>query len=109
MALTLPLAKIRIARDVANAESAIARAMVDVTALAHSAALAEAEIGGASPTASHMALKSLHASLGGLIEVRANMQRCHGALRDIARETATTEEPNGCPPMAIELTPVKVA
>ncbi len=94
--LDLNSATARLARQMQSTERAIDNALVETTALAHSAALTLRDVTGAPPVAAQALLQRIHKSVAGLIETRGDAARVHGQLREIGREMGGTEEPH-CP------------
>ena len=86
----------RLTREIQEAESKIADALVSSTALMHSCALA-ARDNEASPSQVHAALTRSQKTIASLVDARAEASRTHGALRAIFRETAGGAEPYPCP------------
>ena len=86
----------RLTREIQEAESKIADALVSSTALMHSCALA-ARDNDASTSAVHAALTRSQKTIAALVDARAEVIRTHGVLRTIFREVAGPEEPYPCP------------
>ena len=96
MSLTLETATVRIGRELRESEDAIAEALVACSALLHTAALAQRDVGVASPAQAQRTFSRLLKMNSGLVDVRGEAMRVHGELLDLARETGATEEPT-CP------------
>lgn len=96
MSLNLYTATARITREMAEAETAIAEALVATTALLHSAALAQRDVAGAPVAHAQGALAQLAKMTTGLLEIVGNARRAHGHLVKVGVETGAMEEPT-CP------------
>ena len=99
MSLDLHTATARIAREMTEAETAIADALVATTALLHTAALAQRDVGGAPVAHTKATLARLNAMTTGLLTVQSDAVRAHGHLLKIGAATAAGEEPT-CPDKA---------
>ena len=89
-------ATVRLSREMRVAEQSIAAALVDVTALLHTCAVA-ARDNAAQPLQVQATFLRAQKTADMLIRARGEAARTHGALLDIYREKAGTEEPGGCP------------
>jgi ABC-type transporter Mla subunit MlaD len=96
MSLNLNSATARLAREMGQSEAAIAEALVAVTSLMHTAALANREVDDAPVVRTQAALLHLNRLIGSLVEARGEALRVHGQLLDIGREMGATEVP-WCP------------
>lgn len=96
--LDINSATARIARQIQSTEQAVANALVETTALAHSAAVALRDVGGAPQAAAHGILQRMNSTISDLISASGNSARVHGQLKLISREMGATEEPS-CPEM----------
>ena len=96
MALTKTTALARIGREMSATEPAVADAIVNASALMHSAALAYRDVGEGSPVEVQKTFTRLLKLNSGLVEAQGEAMRVHGQLMDIARETGATEQPT-CP------------
>jgi IS4 transposase len=94
--LTVHNASVRIARQVSSSEASLDEALIQVTALLHSAAIAQKEFPEAPATRVQSALLHLSKTMTSLVEARGEMLRTHGQLLDIAKEMGATELPE-CP------------
>ena len=94
MTMTVPVAKLRIARDVREAEKALDEALIRQASLFATMIAARRETG-SSPYAGHEALLRLAKSQQALLEAGGNLARVHGSLLEIGREMGVAEE---CPP-----------
>lgn len=94
--LTLHNATARIARQVNASETSLNEALVQVSALLHSAAIAQKAFPDASATRVQSALLHLIKTMTSLVEARGEILRTHGQLLDIAKEMGATELPE-CP------------
>lgn len=96
MSLSIPVATVRIARELNQAETAIDQALVATAALMHSSMIARTDIIELDPACGHTALMRMHKTFGGLLAARADMLRAHASLRSDAREYAGAVETT-CP------------
>lgn len=94
--LTLHNATARIARQMNASETVLDEALVEVSGLLHSAALAQKEFRTAPARRVQSTLSHLGKTVNCLVEARGEMVRAHGQLLDIAREMGATERPE-CP------------
>lgn len=88
MSLSIPVATVRIARELNQAETAIDQALVATAALMHSSMIARTDIIELDPACGHTALMRMHKTFGGLLAARADMLRAHNSLKHDAREYA---------------------
>lgn len=96
MSLSIPVATVRIARELNQAETAIDQALVATAALMHSSTIARVDNPEINAACGHTALMRMHKTFGGLLAARADMLRAHVSLRSDAREYAGADEPT-CP------------
>lgn len=94
--LTVHNATARIARQVTDSEATLDEALVQISALLHSAAIAQKEFPGAPTLRVQSTLMHLGKTMTCLVEARGEIVRAHGQLLDIAREMGATERPK-CP------------
>lgn len=94
--LTIHNATARIARQVNASETTLDEALVEVSALLHSAAIAQKAFSDAPATRVQSALLHLTKTMTSLVEARGQILRTHTQLLDIAREMGATELPE-CP------------
>lgn len=94
--LTVHNATARIARQVTDSEATLDEALVQISALLHSAAIAQKEFPGAPTLRVQSTLLHLGKTMTCLVEARGEIVRAHGQLLDIAREMGATELPE-CP------------
>lgn len=99
MSLDRHSATARIAREVRAAEASISASLSNITALLHSAAVAQASVEGAPAAKSHAALLRLSKMVSGILAVQGDAARVHGQMLDIHRELAGPAEPTDCPEM----------
>lgn len=94
MSMTVPVAQMRIARDINEAERALDEALIRHSSLFTTMVAARRETGGA-PTVGHEALLRLTRSQQSLLEAGGDLARVHGALLKVQREMGVGDE---CPP-----------
>lgn len=94
MSMTLPVAQMRIVRDINEAERALDEALIRQSSLFTTMVSARRETGSA-PFALHEALLRLAKSQQALLDAGGNLARVHGSLLDVQRETMGADE---CPP-----------
>jgi hypothetical protein len=94
--LDINSATARLARQMQSSERAVIDALIETTALAHTAAMALRDVSGAPPVAAQAALLRLSKTIESLVVARGDAARVHGQLREIGREMGATEEPT-CP------------
>jgi hypothetical protein len=96
MPLDINTAAARLARDMGQAETTIADALVAVSSLLHSATLAGRDISDAPALQTQSALLHLNKLMTSLVDARSEALRVHSQLLDIGREMGATESPY-CP------------
>jgi len=94
MSMTVPVAQLRIARDVHEAERALDEALIRQASLFATMVAARRETG-SDPFVGHEALLRLAKSQQALLEAGGNLARVHGSLLEVGREMGVAEE---CPP-----------
>ena len=94
MSMTVPVAQMRIARDINEAERALDEALLRQSSLFTSMVAARRETGSA-PFVGHEALLRLAKSQQALLEAGGNLARVHGSLLEVQKEVAGVDE---CPP-----------
>ena len=94
MTMTVPVAQLRIARDISEAEKALDEALIRQSSLFTTMVAARRETG-SNPFVGHEALLRLAKSQQALLEAGGNLARVHGSLLDVQREMGVGEE---CPP-----------
>ena len=94
MSMTVPVAQLRIARDISEAERALDEALIRHSSLFTTMVAARRETGSA-PFTGHEALLRLTKSQQALLEAGGNLARVHGSLLDVQREMGAGDE---CPP-----------
>jgi hypothetical protein len=94
MSMTVPVAQLRIARDIRQAEDALNEALLRHSSLFTSVVSARQETG-VGPFVAHEALLRLTRSQQSLLEAGGDLARVHGSLLDVQREVCGAEE---CPP-----------
>jgi hypothetical protein len=94
MSMTVPVAQLRIARDITEAEKALDEALIRQSSLFTTMVAARRETA-AGPFVGHEALLRLAKSQQALLEAGGNLARVHGSLLDVQKETCGVEE---CPP-----------
>ena len=94
MSMTVPVAQLRIARDINEAERALDEALIRQSSLFTTMVSARRETG-ADPFVGHEALLRLAKSQQALLEAGGNLARVHGSLLDVQREMGVGDE---CPP-----------
>ncbi len=94
MTMTVPVAQLRIARDIRQAEDALNDALLKHSSLFTSMVSARqaTEVG---PFGGHEALLRLAKTQQALLDAGGNLARVHGSLLDVQRELCGAEE---CPP-----------
>lgn len=97
MKMNLPIATARIGRELLDAHAAIDSALVATTALLHSTAVARADNPEIDSSLGTVAMLRLHKSLGGLLNVRADVLRAHKSLNEDAKIVMGPDEVY-CPP-----------
>ena len=94
MSMTVPVAQMRIAREISAAERALDEALIRQSSLFTTMVSARRETG-AAPFTGHEALLRLSKAQQALLEAGGNLARVHGSLLDVQREMGVAEE---CPP-----------
>ena len=94
MSMTVPVAQLRIARDISEAEKALDEALIRQSSLFTTMVAARRETG-SNPFVGHEALLRLAKSQQALLEAGGNLARVHGSLLDVQREMGAGDE---CPP-----------
>ena len=94
MSMTVPVAQLRIARDINAAEQALDEALIKHSSLFTTMVSARRETGSA-PFTGHEALLRLTKAQAALLEAGGNLARVHGSLLDVQREMDIGDE---CPP-----------
>lgn len=94
MSMTIPVAQLRIARDINDAEDALNEALLRHSSLFTTMVSARRETG-SEPFTGHEALLRLNKSQQALLEAGSNLARVHGSLLDIQREMGVGD---ACPP-----------
>jgi len=94
MYMTVPVAQMRIARDISEAEKALDEALIRQSSLFTTMVTARRETGSA-PFAGHEALLRLAKSQQALLEAGGNLARVHGSLLEVQKEVCGADE---CPP-----------
>jgi hypothetical protein len=94
MSMTVPVAQLRIARDISEAEKALDEALIRQSSLFTTMVSARRETG-SDPFAGHEALLRLAKSQQALLEAGGNLARVHGSLLDVQKELCGADE---CPP-----------
>jgi len=92
--MTVPVAQMRIARDISAAEQALDEALIRHSSLFTTMVSARRETG-SSPFTGHEALLRLAKAQQALLEAGGNLARVHGSLLDVQREVCGADE---CPP-----------
>lgn len=93
MSMTVPVAQMRIARDISEAEKALDEALIRHSSLFTTMVSARLETG-AAPFTGHEALLRLAKSQQALLEAGGNLARVHGSLLELQREVCGVDE---CP------------
>jgi hypothetical protein len=94
MSMTVPVAQLRIARDVTEAERALDEALIRHSSLFTTMVTARRETGTGAFTG-HEALLRLAKSQQALLEAGSNLARVHGSLLEVQKELCGADE---CPP-----------
>jgi len=94
MTMTVPVAQLRLARDIRHAEEALNEALLRYSAIFSTVAEArlETEVGA---FAAHEALLRLSKSQQALLDAGGNLARVHSSLLDVSREMGIADD---CPP-----------
>jgi hypothetical protein len=93
MSMTVPVAQMRIARDISEAEKALDEALIRHSSLFTTMVAARRETG-AAPFAGHEALMRLAKSQQALLEAGGNLARVHGSLLELQKEVCGNDD---CP------------
>ena len=104
MTMTVPVAQLRIARDIRQAEDALNEALLRQSSLFTTMVSARRETG-IDPFVGHEALLRLVKSQQALLDAGGNLARVHGSLLDVQREMGAGDD---CPEVG-EPTGVKAA
>jgi len=94
MSMTVPVAQMRIARDISEAEKALDEALIRHSSLFTTMVSARLETGSA-PFTGHEALLRLAKAQQALLEAGGNLARVHGSLLEVQKEVCGVDE---CPP-----------
>jgi hypothetical protein len=94
MTMTVPVAQMRIARDINDAERALDEALIRQSSLFSTMVAARRETG-SEPFLGHEALLRLAKSQQALLEAGGNLARVHGSLLDVQKEVCGAD---ACPP-----------
>jgi hypothetical protein len=94
MTMTVPVAQMRIARDINEAERALDEALIRQSSLFTTMVSARRETGG-DPFLGHEALLRLAKSQQALLEAGGNLARVHGSLLEVQKEVCGADD---CPP-----------
>ena len=94
MSMTVPVAQMRIARDISAAEKALDEALIRHSSLFTTMVSARRETG-SSPFTGHEALLRLAKAQQALLEAGGNLARVHGSLLDVQKEVCGADD---CPP-----------
>ena len=93
MSMTVPVAQLRIARDISEAEKALDEALIRQSSLFTTMVSARRETG-SDPFVGHEALLRLAKSQQSLLEAGGNLARVHGSLLEVQKEVCGVDE---CP------------
>ena len=94
MSMTIPVAQMRLSREMSEAEKALDEALIRQSSLLTSVITARRETG-VGPFVAHEALLRINKSQQALLEAGSNLARAHGSLLDVQRELGAGDE---CPP-----------
>jgi hypothetical protein len=94
MSMTVPVAQMRIARDINAAEQALDEALIRHSSL-FTTMVSARRATGSSPFTGHEALLRLAKAQQALLEAGGNLARVHGSLLDVQKEVCGADE---CPP-----------
>ena len=94
MSMTVPVAQMRIARDISEAEKALDEALIRHSSLFTTMVAARRETG-SGPFTGHEALLRLARAQQALLEAGGNLARVHGSLLEVQKEVCGVDE---CPP-----------
>jgi hypothetical protein len=93
MTMTVPVAQLRLARDIRQAEEALNEALLRQSSLFTTMVSARREAG-TDPFVGHEALLRLAKSQQALLDAGGNLARVHGQLLDVQREMGAGDD---CP------------
>jgi hypothetical protein len=97
MSMTVPVAQLRIARDIREAEDALNEALLRSSSLFATMVTAR-QATGSGAFVGHEALLRLSRSQQSLLEAHGDLARVHGSLLDVQREMGAGDEcPEGEP------------
>jgi hypothetical protein len=99
MALTLPAASARLARNLAETEELVARALAAASETVATLAIAQVEVDGAPKGECQLALTRLQRAAAALTSAQSETLRAHAQLSEIGREMMSPDE-QWCPPQA---------
>jgi hypothetical protein len=94
MSMTIPVAQLRISRDISEAERALDEALIRQSSLFTTMVAARRETGSA-PFVGQEALLRLAKSQQALLDAGGNLARVHGSLLGVQKEVCGMDE---CPP-----------
>lgn len=94
MSMTVPVAQMRIARDITETERALDEALIRSSSLFTTMVEARRQTG-SGPAVGHDALLRLARSQQALLEAGGDLARVHGSLLKVQRELGVGED---CPP-----------
>lgn len=94
MSMSVPVAQLRISRDISEAERALDEALIRHSSLFTTMVAARRETGSA-PFAGHEALLRLVKSQQALLDAGGNLARVHGSLLEVQKEVCGIDT---CPP-----------
>jgi hypothetical protein len=94
MSMTVPVAQLRIAREIGEAEKSLDEALIRHSSLFATMVAARRETG-SDPFLGHEALLRLAKSQQALLEAGGNLARVHGSLLEVQKEVCGVDE---CPP-----------
>jgi hypothetical protein len=94
MSMTVPVAQMRIARDIRQAEAALNEALLRQSSIFTTVVSARLEAG-VGAFAAQEALLRLAKSQQALLDASGNLARVHGSLLDVQRELGVGDD---CPP-----------
>jgi hypothetical protein len=94
MSMTVPVAQMRIARDISEAEKSLNEALLRHSSLFTTMVAARAETG-SDPFLGHEALLRLAKSQQALLDAGGNLARVHGSLLGVQKELCGVDS---CPP-----------
>src|SRR5690606_14415760 len=97
MTMNLPVARMRISRDIDEAEKALDETLLRYSSLFTTMVSARRETG-CDPFTGHEALLRLSKSQQALLEAGGNLARVHGTLLDVQREMGIADD---CPPRGV--------